>query len=61
MLAAVVHADHVRVLQPGGGLRLAPEALNELLVLGEAPVQHLKGDLAAEVGVGGAVDVRHPA
>ncbi len=58
---AVEDADHVRVLQPGRRAGLAPEALHELLVLGEAPVQHLERDLPAEVGVLGAVDVGHPA
>ncbi len=61
VLAAVVDADHVRVLQAGGGRGLAAEALDELVVLGEAAVQHLERDLAAEVGVLGAVDVGHPA
>ena len=53
-LAAVEHADDVRVLQPGGARGLAPEALDELGVLGEAPVEQLQRDLAAELGVLGA-------
>ena len=61
MLAAVEHADHVRVLEPGGGLGLAPEALHELLVLGEAPVEHLQRHVAPEVNVLRAVHVGHPA
>src|SRR4029453_18612716 len=60
VLAAVEDSDHVRVVQAGRGLGLAPEALHELLVVGEAPVEHLDGDLASQVGVLGAVDVRHP-
>src|SRR5262249_46988937 len=59
--AAVVDVHHVRVLQAGGGRSLAPEALHELLVLREAPVQDLQRHLPPEVGVLGAVDVGHPA
>ena len=61
VLAAVEDADHVGMRQRGGRLGLAAEALHELDVLGEAPVQDLERDLAAEVGVLGAVDVGHPA
>ena len=41
--------------------RLAAEALDELLVLGEVVVQHLDRDLAAEQLVLGEVHVGHPA
>src|ERR671937_695829 len=34
VLAAVVHGDHVLVLQPGGARRFAAEALDELAILG---------------------------
>ena len=61
VLAAVEDRDHVRVLQAGRRRRLAPEALHELLVLGEAAMQDLQGHLAAEVRVLGAVDVGHAA
>ena len=61
VLAAVEDAHDVRVLEPGRRTRLAPEALDELLVLREPAVEHLERHLAAEVGVLGAVDVRHPA
>ena len=61
VLAAVEDAHHVRVVEAGGRLRLAAEALHELLVLREAPVQHLDRDLPAEVAVLSAVDVRHSA
>jgi hypothetical protein len=49
------------VVQAGGRLGLAAEALDELLVLGEAAVQHLQRHLPAEMRVLGAVDVRHTA
>ncbi len=49
------------VLEAGGARRLAAEALDELFVLGEAPVQHLERDLAPELEVLGAVDLGHPA
>ena len=60
-LAAVVDADDVRVLEAGRGLRLAPEALDELGVLGEALVQELERHAAAEHRVVGEPDVGHPA
>jgi hypothetical protein len=47
------------MLQPGGAGGLAAEALHELLVLGEAPVQELERHLPAELEILGAVDVRH--
>ena len=61
VLAAVEDADDVRVLQPGRGGGLPPEALDELAVAREAAVEHLERDVAAELAVLGAVDVGHPA
>ncbi len=58
-LAAVVDADYVRVLEAGGGLGLAAEALDELRVLGEALVQELERDPAVEHLVVGEPDVGH--
>ena len=60
-LAAVVDRDDVRVREPGCVLRLAPEALDELLVVRVAVVEDLDRDAAAELLVLGEVDVRHPA
>ena len=60
-LAAVVHADHVRVLEPCRGLGLAAESLDELGVLGEALVQELERHAPAEHVVVGQPDIRHPA
>ncbi len=57
---AVVDADDVRVLQAGGGLGFAPKTLHEAGVLGEAPVQQLECDLAAQLLVLGEVHVGHP-
>src|SRR6185312_16058050 len=51
----------VLVVEPRGAARLAAEALDELGVLGEAPVQDLERDAAPELEVLGAVDVGHPA
>ena len=59
--APVVDADDVRVLEPGRGLRLAPEALDEVRVLREPAVQQLQRDLAAELLVLGQEHVGHPA
>ena len=59
--AAVIDADDVGVLQAGRGLGLAPEALDEAGVGGEAAVQQLEGHLAPELLVLGQVDVGHAA
>src|SRR5215207_4764350 len=61
VLPAIEDAYHVGVVEARGRLGLAAEALDELLVLGEAPVQDLDRHLAAEVAVLGAVHVRHAA
>src|SRR5919198_4181954 len=61
VLTAIEDADHVGMLEARGRARLAPEALDEFAVLGEAPVQDLERDLAAEMRVLGQVDVGHPA
>ena len=60
-LAAVVDRDDVRMREAGGVLRLAAEALDELVVARVAVVQDLDRDAAAEHLVLGEVDVRHPA
>ena len=60
-LAAVVDADDVGMRERGGAGGLAAEALDELLVLGEALVEQLDRDAAAELGVLGAVDLGHAA
>ena len=49
-LAAVVDRDDVLVLEPGGVRRLAAEALDELLVLGEARVEELQRDACGRAG-----------
>ena len=60
-LAAVVDRDDVRVVERGGVLRLAAEALDELVVVPVAAVEDLDRDAAAELLVFGEVDVGHPA
>src|ERR1700759_2917863 len=49
VVAAVIDADHVGMLEPRCRLRLTPEALNEPRVLREAPVQQLESDAATEL------------
>ena len=49
------------MVEPGCALRLAAEALDELLVGRVAVVEQLQRDAAAELLVLGEVDVRHPA
>ena len=60
-VAAVVDRDDVRVVERRGVLRLAAEALDELVVVRVAVVEDLDRDAAAELLVLGEVDVRHAA
>ena len=60
-LAAVEDRDDVRMREAGGVRRFAPEALDELLVVDVAAVQHLDGDPPAELLILGEVDVGHAA
>ena len=60
-LADGVDRDDVGMGQPGGGLRLAGEALADVLLEGELGRQHLDGDPALEPLVAGAVHHAHPA
>ena len=56
-----VDRDDVGVGQPGGGLRLAGEALPDVLLEGELGRQDLDGDPALEPLVAGAVHHAHAA
>jgi hypothetical protein len=60
-LAAVVDRDDVGVRETRRVLRLAAEALDELVVAGVAVVEDLDRDTPAEHFVLGEVDVRHAA
>ena len=60
-LAPVVDPDDVGVGQVGGGLGLAPEALDEGFVVGELGVEDLDGHFPAKQGVLAQIDVGHPA
>ncbi len=60
-LAAVVDRDDVRMRQRRCVLRLAAEALDELVVVRVAVVEDLDGDAAAQLLVLGEVDVGHAA
>ena len=59
VVALVVDAHHVGVVEPGGGAGLADEPLGELTVVAEAGVHDLDRDRAVEAGVGGLVDTGH--
>ena len=60
-LAVAVDRHHVRIVEPGRGLRFAPEPLLEDRVLGEMVRQHLERDDAIGLGVVGPVDLAHTA
>ena len=59
-LSAVVDRDDVRMREPGGVRGLAPEALDELIVVRVPLVEDLDGHAPPELLVLGEVDVRHP-
>ena len=59
VLAAVVDADHVGVLEPGRRLGLTAEALDESGILGEPPVEQLQRHPAPELLILGAEHVGH--
>ena len=59
--AGVVDADDVRVVQAGGGLRLAAEAVDEARIACELRQQDLDRDGAVEDGVDPAVHLAHAA
>jgi len=59
VLAAIDHRDDVRMRQGRDCSRLAPEALDVLLVVGVVLVEHLQRDLALEQPVVRAKDARH--
>ena len=61
VLAVVVDGDDVRVVERGGGLGLLAETRGEVGVAQVLGTEQLEGDVAAEPGVVGAVDGRHPA
>jgi len=60
-LAEVVHLDHVRVAQPGGGARLDPDPVQQHRVGGRLRGQHLDRDLPVEHLVTSPPDHRHAA
>ncbi len=61
LLAEVVHGDDVRVVEEGGRLGLALEALEGLVAGRRAHGERLQGDEAVEDGVLGLVDLAHRA
>src|SRR6185436_13729628 len=61
LLAGVDHPDEVRMRELRDGARLAAEALELVLVVGDLAVQHLDRHVAAERLVDREVDGRHAA
>lgn len=59
--ALVEDSDHIGVREPGHGLGLADETLDERGVGRESRVHHLEGEHPVEPGVHGPVDRGHPA
>jgi hypothetical protein len=60
-LPVAVDRHHMRVVEPGRGLRFAPEPLLEGGVLGEMEWKHLERDNPVGFGVVGPVDLAHTA
>ena len=61
LLPDVIDRADVRVIQGGGGLRLALEASQSLSVSGNLLGQELQGDETTEPGILGLEDHTHPA
>ena len=61
LLAGRVHRDHVRVIQGRRELRLADEALAEVVAVGQRLADHLQRDGPTERNLGGPVDHAHAA
>ena len=61
VLVHVVDGADVGVIEGGGSLRLALEALQGLMVLGHFFRQEFERDKAMELGVFGLIDHTHPA
>ena len=61
MGADVVDGEDVGVVEGGDGAGLELEALEAVGVGGDVVVEDLEGDVAAEAGVAGAVDLAHAA
>jgi hypothetical protein len=61
VLASVVDSHDGRVIERGGGLRLAPEPGLESLVSGQVIAQRLHRDNAVETNVAGPEHLGHPA
>ncbi len=59
VVAEVVDADDVRMVQPGGVLSLTAEAGYERIISGELRVENLDGDAAAQGDVFRREDVSH--
>jgi hypothetical protein len=59
VIALVVDAHDVRVVELGGRSRLADEPLREVVVVAQAGMHHLDRDSAVEADVGGLVDTGH--
>ncbi len=59
VLAAIDHGDDVRVRELGDGARLAPKALDVVVVAEVLGVQDLERHVALQEGVERAVDARH--
>ena len=58
-LAPIDHRDDVRMVELRHRTRLAPEAVDVALVVGEALVEDLDRNAAPELAVAGHVDARH--
>ena len=55
----LVNRDDVRMIERGGRLRFLHESAATALVGDAISGQHLDGNLAAEPGIAGAVDLAH--
>ena len=61
LLAVVMDRENVRMVQRGGGARLALKAHKELLIIAPAQGQDLQGNLALQAWIFGQPDLAHAA
>src|SRR5204863_10209562 len=61
LFANLMNSQNVRVIEAGGGISLALETAEPILVLGNIAVEQFDGDLAAQARIKGKINFAHAA